>query len=81
MCFLPLRRDMRDWQEQTGEQIVADAFDEHPQAQGAYRFDLRQAMPQYSNRVQSSRRLARTPLSGKRATPPALHQHDVVLFS
>jgi len=52
MCFLPLRRDMRDWQEQTGEQIVADVFDQHPQAQGAYRFDLRQAMPQYSNRVQ-----------------------------
>ncbi|WP_442809281.1 type VI secretion system Vgr family protein [Trinickia soli] len=52
MCFLPLRRDMRDWQEQTGEQIVADVVDEHPQAQGAYRFDLRQAMPQYSNRVQ-----------------------------
>ncbi|MBU6489539.1 MAG: type VI secretion system tip protein VgrG, partial [Burkholderiales bacterium] len=47
-----LRRDMRDWQEQTGEQIVADVFDAHPQAQGAYRFDLRQAMPQYSNRVQ-----------------------------
>ncbi|HTH77182.1 MAG TPA: phage late control D family protein, partial [Trinickia sp.] len=52
MCFLPLRRDIRDWQEQTGEQIVADVFDQHPQAQGAYRFDLRQAMPQYSNRVQ-----------------------------
>ena len=52
MCFLPLRRDMRDWQEQTGEQIVADVFDEHPQAQGAYRFDLREAMPRYSNRVQ-----------------------------
>ncbi|MBU6490090.1 MAG: type VI secretion system Vgr family protein [Burkholderiales bacterium] len=52
MCFLPLRRDMRDWQEQTGEQIVADVLDAHPQAQGAYRFDLRQAMPQYSNRVQ-----------------------------
>ncbi|PMS18379.1 type VI secretion system tip protein VgrG [Trinickia dabaoshanensis] len=52
MCFLPLRRDMRDWQEQPGEQIVADVFDQHPQAQGAYRFDLRQAMPRYSNRVQ-----------------------------
>ena len=52
MCFLPLRRDMRDWQEQPGEQIVADVFDQHPQAQGAYRFDLRQAMPKYSNRVQ-----------------------------
>ncbi|WP_442807498.1 type VI secretion system Vgr family protein [Trinickia soli] len=52
MCFLPLRRDLRDWQEQTGEQIVADVFDAHPQAQGAFRFELRQAMPQYSNRVQ-----------------------------
>lgn len=52
MCFLPLRRDMRDWQEQPGEQIVADVFEEHPQARGAYRFDLREAMPRYSNRVQ-----------------------------
>lgn len=40
MCFLPLRRDLRDWQEQTGEQIVADVFDAHPQAQGAFRFEL-----------------------------------------
>ncbi len=52
MYFLRLRRDMRDWQEQTGEQIISDVFDQHPQAQGAYRFDLRQPMPQYSNRVQ-----------------------------
>ncbi|WP_242538571.1 phage late control D family protein [Trinickia acidisoli] len=37
MCFLSLRRDMRDWREQTGEQIVTDVFDQHPQAQGAYR--------------------------------------------
>jgi len=52
MYFLRLRRDMRDWQEQTGEQIVSDVFDQHPQAQSAYRFDLRQPMPRYSNRVQ-----------------------------
>ena len=52
LYFLRLRRDMRDWQEQTGEQILADVFDHHPQAQGAYRFDLRQPMPRYSNRVQ-----------------------------
>ena len=52
MCFLPLRRDMRDWQEQTGEQILADVFDEHPQAQGAYRFDLHEPMPRYPYRVQ-----------------------------
>ena len=52
MCFLPLRRDMRDWQEETGEQILADVFDQHPQARGAYRFELHGAMPQYSSRVQ-----------------------------
>ena len=52
MHFLRLRRDMRDWQEQSGEQIVADVFDAHPEASGAYRFDLRQAMPTYSYRVQ-----------------------------
>jgi len=52
MGFLPLRRDMRDWQEQTGEQIVSDVLDQHPPAQGAYRFDLREAMPRYSYRVQ-----------------------------
>ncbi|RKP46979.1 type VI secretion system Vgr family protein [Trinickia fusca] len=52
MYFLRLRRDMRDWQEQVGEQIVADVFNEHPQARGAYRFDLRRSMPSYSYRVQ-----------------------------
>jgi type VI secretion system secreted protein VgrG len=30
----------------------ADVFDAHPEASGAYRFDLRQAMPRYSYRVQ-----------------------------
>ncbi|PMS15137.1 type VI secretion system tip protein VgrG [Trinickia dabaoshanensis] len=52
LYFLRLRRDMRDWQEQPGEQIVADVFEQHPQARGAYRFELRQPMPKYSNRVQ-----------------------------
>jgi type VI secretion system secreted protein VgrG len=50
--FLRLRRDMRDWQEQSGEQILSDVFDQHPQAQGAYRFDLREPLPSYSSRVQ-----------------------------
>src|SRR5471030_2288305 len=50
--FLRLRRDMRDWQEQSGEQILSDVFDQHPQAQGAYRFDLREPLPSYSNHVQ-----------------------------
>jgi type VI secretion system secreted protein VgrG len=52
MGFLPLRRDMRDWQAAPGEQILADVFDEHPQAQGAYRFDLHEPMPHYAYRVQ-----------------------------
>lgn len=52
LCFLPLRRDIRDWQEETGEQIIGDVFDEHPQARGAYRFDLHEPMPRYSYRVQ-----------------------------
>lgn len=52
LYFLSLRRDMRDWQEQRGEQILADVFNEHPQARGAYRFDLQKPLPSYSNRVQ-----------------------------
>jgi type VI secretion system secreted protein VgrG len=52
LYFLRLRRDMRDWQEQSGEQILTDVFNEHPQARGAYRFDLHQPLPSYSNRVQ-----------------------------
>ncbi|GAB6847953.1 type VI secretion system Vgr family protein [Paraburkholderia kururiensis] len=52
MYYLRLRRDMRDWQEQGGEQILSDVFDEHPQAKGAYRFQLSRSLPSYSNRVQ-----------------------------
>ncbi|MBN3839389.1 type VI secretion system Vgr family protein [Burkholderia sp. Ac-20349] len=52
LYFLRLRRDMRDWQEQNGEQILTDVFDQHPQARGAYRFDLHKPLPSYSNRVQ-----------------------------
>ncbi|AFQ48540.1 type VI secretion system Vgr family protein [Burkholderia cepacia] len=52
LYFLRLRRDMRDWQEQNGEQILTDVFNEHSQARGAYRFDLHKPLPSYSNRVQ-----------------------------
>lgn len=52
LYFLRLRRDMRDWQEQNGEQILTDVFTEHPQARGAFRFDLHKPLPSYSNRVQ-----------------------------
>ncbi|KVR36235.1 Rhs element Vgr protein [Burkholderia ubonensis] len=52
LYFLRLRRDMRDWQEQNGEQILTDVFNEHPQARGAFRFELHKPLPSYSNRVQ-----------------------------
>jgi type VI secretion system secreted protein VgrG len=52
MYFLRLRRDMRDWQEQSGQRILADVFNQHPQAQGAFRFELNRPMPSYSTRVQ-----------------------------
>ncbi|TGN93912.1 type VI secretion system Vgr family protein [Burkholderia sp. USMB20] len=52
LYFLRLRRDMRDWQEQNGEQILTDVFNEHPQARGAFRYDLHKPLPSYSNRVQ-----------------------------
>lgn len=52
LYFLRLRRDMRDWQEQNGQQILTDVFNEHPHARGAFRFDLRAPLPSYSNRVQ-----------------------------
>ncbi|ARL10536.1 type VI secretion system Vgr family protein [Burkholderia pseudomallei] len=52
LYFLRLRRDMRDWQEQNGEQILTDVFNEHPQARGAFRYELHKPLPSYSNRVQ-----------------------------
>ncbi|WP_175899438.1 type VI secretion system Vgr family protein [Burkholderia vietnamiensis] len=52
LYFLRLRRDMRDWQEQNGEQILVDVFNEHSQARGAFRIDLHKPLPSYSNRVQ-----------------------------
>ncbi|ACR32421.1 type VI secretion system Vgr family protein [Burkholderia glumae] len=54
LYFLRLRRDQRDWQETTGEQILIDVFRAHPQAttHNAYRFDLNEPMPAYSYRMQ-----------------------------
>ncbi|WP_321867356.1 type VI secretion system Vgr family protein [Paraburkholderia tropica] len=52
MYFLRLRRDMRDWQEQSLTQILTDVFNEHEQARGAYRFTTYRPLPSYSNRVQ-----------------------------
>ncbi|WP_245983010.1 phage late control D family protein [Trinickia fusca] len=40
LYFLRLRRDMRDWQEQSEEQILADVYPQHPQAK--FRFEQAQ---------------------------------------
>jgi type VI secretion system secreted protein VgrG len=87
MCFLPLRRDMRDWQEQPGEQIVGDVFDEHPQARGAYRFDLHEPMPRYSYRVQWEddwsfvhRNLEEAGVFGRFEQAPDGRSHQLVLM-
>ncbi|WP_338641089.1 type VI secretion system Vgr family protein [Burkholderia pyrrocinia] len=50
--FLKLSSDRRDWQEARGQDILADVFGKHPQAQGTFRFDLRAPIRSYSHRVQ-----------------------------
>jgi len=39
--FLRFRSDARIWQDQSADLIMTDVFNQHPQAQGAFRFDLR----------------------------------------
>ena len=39
--FLRFRSDARIWQDKTADLILTDVFNQHPQAQGAFRFDLR----------------------------------------
>ena len=54
--FLKLRKDARIWQDKSTAQILNELFNCHPQARGAFRFDLRlkasQAVPQRSYCVQ-----------------------------
>jgi type VI secretion system secreted protein VgrG len=52
MHFLRFRHDARIWQDQTVEGILTDVFNAHPQAQGAFRFTLQNALPQRSFCVQ-----------------------------
>ena len=40
--FLKFRKDARVWQDKTADEILADVFSEHPQAQGNFRFDIRE---------------------------------------
>ncbi|MEQ5841058.1 type VI secretion system tip protein VgrG [Paraburkholderia acidicola] len=48
MHFLRFRRDQKYWQDEPADQIIADVFNQHPQAQGMYRFALSQPLPSRS---------------------------------
>lgn len=52
MHFLRFRKDARIFQDKAVDEILATVFNGHPQAQGAFRFDLRKALPQRSFCVQ-----------------------------
>ncbi|WP_042591601.1 type VI secretion system Vgr family protein, partial [Ralstonia solanacearum] len=43
--FLHYRHDARNWQDKTAEEILADVFNQHPRARGAFRFALRDSLP------------------------------------
>jgi type VI secretion system secreted protein VgrG len=48
MYFLRFRSDMRQWQDLSIDQIVADVFNQHPQAQGRFEFALSAPLPSVS---------------------------------
>ncbi|ASL43968.1 hypothetical protein bAD24_I10780 [Burkholderia sp. AD24] len=52
MHFLRFRKDARIWQDKSADEIITDVFNMHPQAQGAFRFALRNTLPQRSFCVQ-----------------------------
>ncbi|AXE91451.1 type VI secretion system Vgr family protein [Paraburkholderia sp. DD10] len=52
MHFLRFRKDARIFQDKTVDEILSTVFNGHPQAQGAFRFDLRTPLPQRSFCVQ-----------------------------
>ncbi|MEZ2311768.1 type VI secretion system Vgr family protein [Paraburkholderia sp. RCC_158] len=52
MHFLRFRKDARIWQDKPADEILTDVFNMHPQAQGAFRFALRNPLPQRSFCVQ-----------------------------
>jgi type VI secretion system secreted protein VgrG len=52
MHFLRFRNDARIWQDKTADAILSDVFNMHPQAQGAFRFALSQALPSHSFCIQ-----------------------------
>ncbi|TKC89205.1 type VI secretion system tip protein VgrG [Trinickia terrae] len=52
MHFLKFRKDARIWQDKSADAILADVFNQHPQAQGAFRFALQNPLPSRSFCVQ-----------------------------
>lgn len=46
--FLKFRKDARIWQDKSAEDILTDVFNAHPQAQGAFRFAIQNALPSRS---------------------------------
>ncbi|MEM5340032.1 type VI secretion system Vgr family protein [Paraburkholderia azotifigens] len=52
MHFLRFRKDARIWQDKTADQILADVFNSHNQAQGAFRFALSKPLAAHSFCVQ-----------------------------
>jgi type VI secretion system secreted protein VgrG len=48
MHFLRFRRDQKYWQDKAADEIVSDVFNQHPQAQGMFRFVLSQPLPSRS---------------------------------
>jgi type VI secretion system secreted protein VgrG len=46
--FLKFRKDARIWQDKTAEDIISEVFNGHSQAQGNFRFKLRDMPPQRS---------------------------------
>jgi len=50
--FLRFRKDARVWQDKSVDEILTDVFNQHPHAQGAFRFELRTPLPQRSFCVQ-----------------------------
>ncbi|WP_322065636.1 type VI secretion system Vgr family protein [Burkholderia ubonensis] len=43
--FLKFRSDMRYWQDKAADEIIADVFNQHPQAQGYFEFALSKPLP------------------------------------
>ncbi len=48
MHFLRFRSDMRYWQDKSVDLVIADVFNQHPQAQGYFQFALSKPLPSRS---------------------------------